>query len=76
MTHKTKFQKLPFFNFSKNFQGNLAFQNINIDFKMTLAAFPAGLYHNVLKLSDESDGNIFTIIFMSEIISKDRKEFK
>ena len=57
------------------FQGNVVFQNINIDFKMTIATFPAGLYVTIMKFYDKVDDNVFTLKLSGEMISKDRREF-
>lgn len=57
-------------------QGNVIFQNINVDFKMTIATFPAGMYLTILRFYDDIDDNIFTLKIAGEIISRDRREFK
>lgn len=51
-------------------------QNINVDIKMTIATFPGGMYHTIMKTFDDIDDNILTLKLDGEIISKDRMEFK
>jgi len=57
-------------------QGNVVIQNINVDLKMTIATFPAGMYLTVLRIYDGIDDNILTLKIAGEIISRDRREFK
>lgn len=76
MMHKTKFfKKIPLPNILI-FQGYVAFTNINMDIKMTIATFPAGIYLTKIRFYDNYDDNIYTLKLITEIISKDRKEFK
>lgn len=49
--------------------------NINIDMKMKIATFPAGMYHTIMRIYDDIDNNILTLQLDGEVISKDRKEF-
>jgi len=50
-------------------------QNINVDIKMIIATFPAGLYRTIMRIFDDIDDNILTLKLDGEIISKDRMEF-
>jgi hypothetical protein len=42
---------------------------------MDIVIFPAGKYLTSIKISDDIDKNIFTLLLGTEMISKDRKEF-
>jgi len=42
---------------------------------MTIATFPAGLYHTIMRIFDDIDDNILTLMLDGEIISKDGMKF-
>ena len=58
-----------------NFQGLVKFENLAVNMKMIISAFPAGTYIGVMTYSNNDDQNIITVKYVQEIISKDRKEF-
>ena len=74
---KTRFTRLKLNSQHKiSFQGNLKFENLLIDLKMIMSAFPGGLYNTILTFSTKTDDNLLTLKHTQEMVSKDRNEFK